>query len=381
MARDPICGMEVSENTPFAAVKDAKKYFFCSARCLAKFAEDNKTASCCTVSQGKAFYKNKTFVVAAVLCGLVACSYAIPLLEPFRRSFLSYASKLWWAVLLGIFLGGIIDYSVPREYISYVLASGKKRAILYAVVLGFFMSACSHGILALSMQLHKKGASNPSVVAFLLASPWANFTLTILLIGFFGAKGLFIIFGAMGIALITGFIFQFLEKKDLIEKNDNAVVVEKDFSLLGDLRKRAAQRVFSPLAAARGIYQGMVALADMVLWWILIGVGIASLLGAYVPSGFFHHYMGPTLFGLIVTLLFATVIEVCSEGSAPMAFEIFKQTGAFGNSFVFLMAGVVTDYTEIGLLWHNVGRKTALWLPLVTVPQVVLLGVIANKIW
>ena len=92
----------------------------------------------------------------------------------------------------------------------------------------------------------------------------------------------------------------------------------------------------------------------------------------------FSRFLGPTTLGLLATLLVATVIEVCSEGSAPMAFEIFRQTGALGNSFVFLMAGVATDYTEIGLLWHNVGRKTALWLPVVAVPQVVILGIIAN---
>jgi hypothetical protein len=91
--------------------------------------------------------------------------------------------------------------------------------------------------------------------------------------------------------------------------------------------------------------------------------------------------MGPTVAGLVVTLVVATIFEVCSEGSAPMAFELFKQTGALGNSFVFLMAGVVTDYTEIGLLWNNVGKKTALWLPVVAVPQVILLGIIANIIF
>lgn len=89
-------------------------------------------------------------------------------------------------------------------------------------------------------------------------------------------------------------------------------------------------------------------------------------------------FFGANLLGLVVTLVFATVIEVCSEGSAPMAFEIFRQTGALGNSFVFLMAGVATDYTEIGLLWSNVGKKTAIWLPIVTVPQVLILGYIAN---
>ena len=89
-------------------------------------------------------------------------------------------------------------------------------------------------------------------------------------------------------------------------------------------------------------------------------------------------YMGPTLLGLIVTLLFATIIEVCSEGSSPLAFEIFNQTGAFGNSFTFLMAGVATDYTEIGLIWHNIGKKAAIWLPIITVPQILILGYLFN---
>ncbi len=107
----------------------------------------------------------------------------------------------------------------------------------------------------------------------------------------------------------------------------------------------------------------------MVLWWILIGTFLASLARSYVPHSFFANYMGAGLLGLVVTLGVATVIEICSEGTAPLAFEIFKQTGAFGNAFVFLMAGVVTDYTEIGLIWANIGRRAALWLPLITVPQ------------
>ncbi len=128
----------------------------------------------------------------------------------------------------------------------------------------------------------------------------------------------------------------------------------------------------------KGVYEGMISLGDMILWWILIGIGLAGLAGAYVPSNIFSTYMGPTIAGLLITLAVATVIEVCSEGSAPLAFELFRQTGALGNSFVFLMAGVVTDYTEIGLIWHNVGKKTAIWLPIVTVPQVILLGILAN---
>jgi len=116
----------------------------------------------------------------------------------------------------------------------------------------------------------------------------------------------------------------------------------------------------------------------MILWWIILGVGMAALVSAYVPTAFFEQYLGPTVLGLLATLLLAAIMEVCSEGTAPLAFEIFRQTGALGNSFVFLMGGVVTDYTEIGLIWHNIGRRTALWLIIVSVPQVLVLGFLIN---
>ena len=125
---------------------------------------------------------------------------------------------------------------------------------------------------------------------------------------------------------------------------------------------------------------GFISLANMVLWWILIGILAASIIGAYIPEHWFMEYMGPNLTGMLVTLAFSTVLEVCSEGTSPLAFEIFNKTAALGNPFVFLMAGVATDYTEIGLLWTNIGKRTAIWLPVVTVPQILLLGMWFNTL-
>ena len=388
MPQDPICGMPVNEKSALKLISAGEAYFFCSKHCLEKFAKENKISrkqiNSCLASPGRPFYRNKIFVVAAVLTALVLLSYFVRFLEPFRISLLTYLKTIWWAMLLGIFLGGVMDYYVPHKYISYLLAHPGKRSIFRSVLLGFFMSACSHGILALAIELHKKGASNPAVVAFLLASPWANMVLTIMLIGFFGLKAFYIIVSAIVIAITTGLIFQVLERKNLIEKNENSVGVEKDFSIIADIRKRSREYKFSletVKSDIKGMYDGMVSVGNMVLWWVLIGMGLASLAGAYIPPDIFSNYMGPTILGLFVTLGVATIIEVCSEGSAPMAFEIFKQTGAFGNSFVFLMAGVVTDYTEIGLLWHNVGRRVAIWLPIISVPQVIILGILANRIF
>jgi uncharacterized membrane protein YraQ (UPF0718 family) len=215
------------------------------------------------------------------------------------------------------------------------------------------MSACSHGILAIAVQLYKKGAGVPAVVTFLLASPWANLPVTILLFGLFGWRAALFVGGAMVIALVTGLIFTLLDRLGWIEgSNPQAELGDTGWDRI---------RNFEFIRSLKGVWAGMVSLSNMVLWWIIIGVLLAAL-------------------GLSLTLLVATVIEVCSEGTSPIAFEIFNKVGVLGNPFVFLMAGVATDYTEIGLIWSNIGRRAALWIPLATVPQVVMFGMILNTL-
>jgi uncharacterized membrane protein YraQ (UPF0718 family) len=247
------------------------------------------------------------------------------------------------------------------------------------------MSACSHGILAIAIELYKKGANTSSVVAFLLASPWANLPITVLLFGFFGIKAALIVISALIIATITGLIFQILERKGMVEcrhcemGEDRPVLT--DFSIIKDIKRRWKEYKFTKnniKHAVVGTLSGSWSLTKMVMWWLVIGMLMAAFARTVVSHELFTQYMGPGILGLLVTLFFATIIEVCSEGSSPLAFEIYQQTGAFGNGFTFLMAGVATDYTEIGLIWHNIGRKAALWIPIITVPQILILGFIFN---
>ncbi len=119
----------------------------------------------------------------------------------------------------------------------------------------------------------------------------------------------------------------------------------------------------------------------MIIRWILFGAVIAAAMRAYIPADIFTHWFGPTLLGLGITMIAATIIEVCSEGSAPIAAEIMNTGGAKGNGFAFLMAGVSTDYTEILVVREfTKSWAIALSLPLITVPQIIILGLIFNTI-
>ncbi len=373
---DPICGMKGHIRK--------HGHYFCSQQCIEKYEKEHgiKGEECveCTEPARK-WYKERLFVVSIVVVVILIVSFFVDSLNPLTFAFLDYLGLIWWALIIGFLLGGVIDHFIPNQYIRRYLTLHKKRSVFYSVLLGFLMSACSHGILAIAIELYKKGASTSSVIAFLLASPWANLPITILLFGFFGLNAFYIVISAIIIAIVTGLIYQVLDSRGWVECKYCDLKVDETFSVREDAKKRIKGYKLTKENLKndfKGIFKGSWSLTKMVLWWIIIGMFMASFARAFIPHEWFMLYLGPTVIGLLVTLILATVIEVCSEGSAPLAFEIFDQTGAFGNSFVFLNAGVATDYTEIGLLWSNVGKRAALLLPIITVPQILLLGWLFN---
>lgn len=273
---------------------------------------------------------------------------------------------------MGLLIGSLIEVLVPEEAMVNILGRGR-RSILTAVLLGFLASACSHGILAIAVSLYKKGASTASTLAFLLAAPWANLAITILLFALFGIRALLIVGGAILVAVLAGFVFQILEERGLIEGRDS----KRGMKSVNEVKEKNWRWPGWP-KLIRETGMNVWSLTRMVVWWILLGFFLASIIGAFMPEDIFHRFFGPSFLGALATLILASIIEVCSEGSAPLAFELFKKTGAFGNTFIFLQAGVATDFTEIGIIWTNIGKRAAIALVLVTVPLILLLGFLFN---
>lgn len=333
-------------------------------------------SNACCAPKSKPFYSNTLFKVAVVGLLTIFTSAFFSETVHVYHYFLKMLTLVWWAMGLGFIIGGLIDYLIPKRYVEKVLSQPNKRTLVYAVLLGTLLSTCCHGILAISMQLYKKGASVPAIITLLMAAPWANFPMTILMVVFFGYKGLLIIFSSILIALIVGFIFQQLQRVSLLDKSIPVdSVKEFDFSIRADIKQRVSQYSLSKhqlLIDFKGILDGAWNLMKMVLWWFIIAMVISSYIAAFVPHGFLEQYFGPTVFGLFSTLIATTLIEICSEGSSVLAFELYNQTGSLANVFVFLLAGVATDFTEIGLIWTTIGRRTALLIPLISVPIIMM---------
>ena len=286
---------------------------------------------------------------------------------------------MWWGVVIGAVFVGILS-KVPREFVISIMGKGGTfSGLLRATGLGVLLDLCSHGILMVAAKLYERGASTGQVMAFLLSSPWNSFSLTFILFGLIGFQWTiaFIVLSMM-IALITGWVFDRLVSVKVLPPNHNEISLPVTFHFWREANIRLQQTKFNSTflfeIAKNGIRDSRI-----VIRWLLFGMLIASILRASLDPSQYEQFFGPTLVGLMITVLVATVIEVCSEGSAPIAADILNNAKAPGNSFAFLMAGVSTDYTEIMILKDMAKSwKLALFLPLITVPQVVLIAWLIN---
>ena len=289
-------------------------------------------------------------------------------------------NKMWWGIALGIIFVGLLA-RIPRDLVMSVLGHEKGfRSLLRATMAGVLLDLCSHGILAVGMKLYERGASVGQVMAFLLASPWNSFSLTLILFGLIGVGWtvLFILLSLI-IGLISGCIFDGLVGRGILPENPHRALLNKESACSALWEEFRGDWSFTVAGMGRLLADGFAG-SRVVIRWGLFGILLATAIRTLVPAEMFATWFGASMAGLWMTVMAATIIEVCSEGSTPVAADLMNRASAPGNAFTFLMAGVSTDYTEIMSLRDTTGSwKIALFLPLVSLPQILLIAMVLNR--
>lgn len=352
--------------------------------CTQKVAATTACASSCGPAKGRPDYMLWGSAALVVL----GCAWHLlsggdhaggSALDHFAGGTFELLNTMWFGILLGIVFVGLLD-RVPRDLVIAALAGERRVAgILRATAAGVLFDLCSHGILMVGMKLYERGATIGQTVAFLLASPWNSFSLTVILIALLGwwYTLLFIVLSAV-IAVVTGLIFDSLVANGRLPTNP-ASTSEGPRPTFGDAWRAWRAEARFGWTDLPDILRAGLRGSRMVLRWLLFGIVLASAIRAFVPTDVFADWFGPTMLGLLLTVIAATIIEVCSEGSAPIAADLVTRANAPGNGFVFLMAGVATDYTEVMSLRDTTRSwRIALALPLIAVPQTLAIGLMIN---
>ncbi len=111
---------------------------------------------------------------------------------------------------------------------------------------------------------------------------------------------------------------------------------------------------------------------------LIIGLLIAALINIAVPDEFFLHFGSQPLLQMLVILVIAVPMYICSTGSIPVAAALMMKGLSPGAALVMLMAGPAVNLASILVVRKSLGRRFT-WIYLMTIIGfAVLFGLLLN---
>ena len=265
-------------------------------------------------------------------------------------------------LLLGFLIAGVLHVFVPQRFYANYLSRSNKLSVVWAALLGVPLPLCSCGVIPTAIGLRNEKASKGAIASFLIATPQT------------GIDSILATFSLMGLgfaiirpvaALVTGICGGLLV--NWLVREDDA----KDESAASCQVERG-NRLWRVLKYA---YYDM--LRDIGLR-LLVGLVVAALIQVAVPDEFFLQFGSQPLLQMLVILVIAVPMYICSAGSIPVATALMMKGLSPGAALVMLMAGPAVNLASILVVNKAMGRRfTSVYL-MTIVGFAVLFGLLLN---
>ncbi len=266
------------------------------------------------------------------------------------RDSLLMAWEVWWALVLGFAISGIVQAWVPRERISRGLGGSGARPVTLSTALGAASSSCSYAAVAIAKSLFEKGASAASALAFQFASTNLVFELGIVLWLLLGWQFTLAEFlgGLLMIVAMTILLRLFVSPRLEARAREHARHADaRHHHHSAGAQMTLRERVTS-LAAWTEVAQNF--RHDWSMLWkeVTAGFLLAGFIGQ-LPNSFFNalfvtHAPGAlrTIQNAVVGPIIAALSCVCSIGNVPLAAVLWSGGISFAGVIAFLFADLIT---------------------------------------
>jgi uncharacterized membrane protein YraQ (UPF0718 family)/YHS domain-containing protein len=254
------------------------------------------------------------------------------------------AWEVWWALVLGFALSGIVQAWVPRARLERALGGRGLREVSLATALGAASSSCSYAAIAIAKSLFEKGASFVSAMAFQFASTNLVFELGLVLWIFLGWQFTLAEF-AGGVLLI---LLMWLALHVLVspreEESARAHAADADTGHAHHMAGGAKAFSLQGWSDVAHNFRGDIEM----LWKELVGGFLIAGYVSLLPSGFFNglfitHAWAPLRIAenALVGPLVAALAFVCSIGNIPLAAVLWSGGISFGGVIAFIFADLI----------------------------------------
>jgi uncharacterized protein len=276
--------------------------------------------------------------------------------------------KIFFLLFIMITTIGILrTYLLPQTMKKFLKKGKFGIGYFLASLFGALTPFCSCSGIPLFLTFIREKIPKGIMFSFLATSPLVNEYLVIMMFGFFGWKITFayVTFGIL-IGIITGII---------VDKFNLGRYLKKDLQ-----SKTLKNQKFNSFKS-RFIYgiNEAKSVTSKIWIWILVGVGIGSLIHNLIPESFIHNILNIT--GNF-TVLLAVLIGVPMYGSCvailPIALVLFNKGIPLGVALSFLMATSGLSLPEAIILKRTMETKLIIIFFSIITISIIIIGYLFN---
>jgi uncharacterized membrane protein YraQ (UPF0718 family)/copper chaperone CopZ len=261
-------------------------------------------------------------------------------------------------LLAGLLLAGLLHVFLPKGFLHRHLSGANTGSVLRASLIGVPMPLCSCGVVPTAIGLRRAGASKGATTAFLISTPQTGVDSVMVTAAFLGWPfALFKLIAAFVTGLLGGELVNRLEHEPAPPAAQEAE------------QSTGAATGTRLLEAVRYALFDLLAAIDL---WLIGGILVAAAITAAVPADYFANATwAQGVLGMLLVLLVALPLYVCTTGSVPIAASLIAAGMPPGSALVFLMAGPATNVATMGAVFRTLGgRVLAIYLGTVVVMSV-----------
>jgi uncharacterized protein len=263
--------------------------------------------------------------------------------------------EILWALILGFFLSAVVQAVVRKSTIVRLLGDDRPRTLANATGLGAASSSCSYAAVALARALIRKGANFTAAMVFEIASTNLVVELGVilaLLMGWQFTAAEFV--GGPIMIVVLAVLFRLFIRSRTIE----AARAQAERGIAGSMEGHAAMDMSvsgeGPFWRRIASRRGFTAVSHVfVMEWaailrdLVLGLLIAGAIAAWVPDTFWRNFFLANrstlsvLWGPIVGPIISIASFVCSIGNVPLAAVLWNGGISFGGVIAFIYADLL----------------------------------------
>jgi hypothetical protein len=276
-------------------------------------------------------------------------SYSVFALEKESRlgegvNFFVYDSiKIFILLSAIIFIVTFIRSYLPPEKVKKLL-SRKFELVgnIIAALIGIITPFCTCSAVPLFIGLIESGVPLGVTFSYLIAAPMINEVAAVLLLGLFGLKvALLYIISGVTIAIFVGFILGKMKLEHLVE--DYVWKIQVGNSIIENkktIRERLSESYLYTKSLVKKVYP-----------FVLIGVGVGSLIHGYAPENFLTHIAGKNNpFAVPIAVLIGVPLYSNAAGTVPIVKSLLEKGLPLGTALSFMMAVTALSFPEMIIL-------------------------------